>query len=232
MNSLNPPAPTGSLRQLATSMRQALPRGQTLPYEAWARRHRVMVWILWAHVVALPVFALARGESAATAFGSVVPIALAGVAAMLHAPGRRARSVAVVLGLLTSSAVLVNAWDGQIEAHFHFFVMIAVLALYEDWLPFGLAIAYVVVEHGVVGAVSPHSVYDHGGNPWAWAGDPRRLRARRGGRERRHLAAQRGHARPDGPTRDATRARRSALPPSRSRAASREWRSSRPTAAT
>ena len=170
MTSLNPPAPTGFLRQLATSMRQALPRGQTLPYEAWARRHRVMVWILWAHVVALPVFALARGESAATAFGSVVPIALAGVAAMLHAPGRRARSAAVVLGLLTSSAVLVNAWDGRIEAHFHFFVMIAVLALYEDWLPFGLAIAYVVVEHGVVGVVSPHSVYDHGGNPWAWAG--------------------------------------------------------------
>ena len=170
MTSLNPPAPTGFLRQLATSMRQALPRGQTLPYEAWLRRHRVMVWILWAHVVALPVFALARGESAAAAFGSVVPIALAGVAAMLHAPGRRARSAAVVLGLLTSSAVLVNAWDGRIEAHFHFFVMIAVLALYEDWLPFGLAIAYVVVEHGVVGVVSPHSVYDHGGNPWAWAG--------------------------------------------------------------
>ena len=75
----------------------------------------------------------------------------------------------MVFGLLTASAVLVNAWGGQIEAHFHYFVIIAVVALYEDWLPFGLAILYVVIEHGVLGAISPHSVYSHGGNPWAWA---------------------------------------------------------------
>jgi diguanylate cyclase (GGDEF)-like protein/PAS domain S-box-containing protein len=129
-----------------------------------------MLVILWAHVVVLPLFSLARGLSAATAFGSVVPIALAGVAGSLGAAGRRARSVAVVFGLLTASAVLVNAWGGQIEAHFHYFVIIAVLALYEDWLPFGLAIGYVVVEHGALGAISPHSVYNHGGNPWVWAG--------------------------------------------------------------
>jgi diguanylate cyclase (GGDEF)-like protein/PAS domain S-box-containing protein len=128
-----------------------------------------MLWILWAHVVVLPVFSLLRGLSVATALGSVVPIALAGVAGSLTAAGRRARSVAVVLGLLTASAVLVNAWGGQIEGHFHFFVMIAVLALYEDWLPFGLAIAYVVIEHGALGAIAPHSVYNHGGNPWGWA---------------------------------------------------------------
>ncbi|MDP9344639.1 MAG: EAL domain-containing protein, partial [Actinomycetota bacterium] len=81
----------------------------------------------------------------------------------------RARSVAVVFGLLTASAVLVNDWHGQIEGHFHFFVVIALLALYEDWLPFGLAVGYVVAEHGVLGALSPHSVYSHGGNPWVWA---------------------------------------------------------------
>jgi diguanylate cyclase (GGDEF)-like protein/PAS domain S-box-containing protein len=155
--------------ELWAAVKRVLPQGQTLPDAAWARRHRTMIWILWAHVLGLPIFALLRGASPGTAFGAVVPIALAGVAGMLHAPGRRARSVAVVLGLLTASAVLVKAWDGQIEAHFHFFVMIAILALYEDWVPFGLAIAYVVVEHGVVGVLSPHSVYSHGGNPWAWA---------------------------------------------------------------
>lgn len=155
--------------RLCRVVRDALPRGQTLPEEAWARRHRVMLWILWAHVLVLPVFSLLRGFSLASSVGWVVPIALAGVAGSLTAAGRRARSVAVVFGLLTASAVLVHAWNGQIEAHFHFFVMIAVLALYEDWLPFGLAIAYVVLEHGVLGAISPHSVYNHGGNPWMWA---------------------------------------------------------------
>ncbi|HYM57049.1 MAG TPA: EAL domain-containing protein [Solirubrobacteraceae bacterium] len=151
------------------TVRQALPRGQTLPKEAWARRHKAMMWLLWAHVLVLPAFHLLRGFGLAASVASVAPIALAGVAGGLKAAGRRARSVAVVFGLLTASAVLVNAWDGQIEAHFHFFVMIAVLALYEDWLPFGLAVSYVVAEHGVLGAISPTAVYNHGGNPWAWA---------------------------------------------------------------
>jgi diguanylate cyclase (GGDEF)-like protein/PAS domain S-box-containing protein len=154
---------------VTTRIRHALPRGQTLPEEAWAPRHKALLWILWAHVVVLPVFSLLRGIDLQLAIGSTMPIALAAVAGTLKAPGRRARSVAVVFGLLTASAVLVNAWGGQIEAHFHFFVMIAALALYEDWLPFGLAVGYVVAEHGTLGALSPHSVYNHGGNPWAWA---------------------------------------------------------------
>lgn len=156
--------------RVLNSLRQVLPRGRTLPDEAWNRRHRAMLWILWGHVLVLPVFALFRGLGVAESILPVVPIALAGAAGSLKYAGRRARSVAVVFGLLTASAVLVNAWGGQIEAHFHFFVMIAVLALYEDWLPFGLAIGYVVAEHGALGAISPHSVYNHGGNSWAWAG--------------------------------------------------------------
>ena len=150
-------------------IRSFLQRGQTLPAEAWARRHRALVWLLWAHVVLLPVFAISRGKAPTTAVGYVVPIAFAGVIASLSQVSRRARSVAVVFGLLTASAVLVAAWNGQIEAHFHFFVMIALLALYEDWLPFGLAVGYVVLEHGVLGAIAPHAVYNHGGDPWIWA---------------------------------------------------------------
>jgi diguanylate cyclase (GGDEF)-like protein/PAS domain S-box-containing protein len=157
------------LGEILAAVRRALPRGRTLPDEAWASRHRAMLWLLWGHVAVLPVFSLLRGLGLVAAVGWVTPIALAGLAGTLEAAGRRARSVAVVFGLLTASAVLVNAWDGQIEGHFHFFVMIAVLALYEDWLPFGLAVAYVVAEHGTLGAISPHSVYNHEGNPWAWA---------------------------------------------------------------
>jgi diguanylate cyclase (GGDEF)-like protein/PAS domain S-box-containing protein len=158
------------LVRIGASIRHVLPRGQTLPEQVWARRHRAMLWILWAHVLVLPIFSLVRGTGLAVSIGSAMPIALAGAAGMLKRADRRARSIAVVFGLLTASAVLVNAWDGQIEAHFHFFVMIAVLALYEDWLPFGLAVAYVVAEHGILSAISPHSVYNHGGNPWEWAG--------------------------------------------------------------
>ena len=31
--------------------------------------------------------------------------------------------------------------------HFHFFVMVSLMALYEEWLPYLLSIAYVVVHH-------------------------------------------------------------------------------------
>ena len=65
-----------------------------------------------------------------------------------------------------------HLWGGVIEAHFHFFVMVVVLSLYEDWLPFLLAAAYVVIHHGLTGALDPGSVYNHAdaiAHPWKWA---------------------------------------------------------------
>jgi diguanylate cyclase (GGDEF)-like protein/PAS domain S-box-containing protein len=156
-------------RRAWANRREWLPRGQTLPDAEWASRHRAMCWILWLHVIGLPIFLFCQGFGVWGSIGPVLPLVVAGLAATLPEASRRARSVAVVLGLLTASAVLVYGWHGQIEAHFHFFVMIALLALYEDWLPFLLAIVYVAVEHGVLGAIAPHAVYSHGGSPWAWA---------------------------------------------------------------
>jgi signal transduction histidine kinase len=71
------------------------------------------------------------------------------------------------------SAVLVHLSGGYIEAHFHFFLVVILIGLYEDWLPFGLALAYVVLHHGVAGTIDPSSVYNHPeaqGHPWVWAG--------------------------------------------------------------
>jgi diguanylate cyclase (GGDEF)-like protein/PAS domain S-box-containing protein len=76
------------------------------------------------------------------------------------------------VGLLTASAVLVHLTNGAIEAHFHFFVMVPVIALYQDWLPFLVAIGFVVVEHGLGGVLDPTAVYNHAdawANPWKWA---------------------------------------------------------------
>ena len=86
---------------------------------------------------------------------------------------RQLRSVFVSLGLLTAAAMLVHLTGGLIEAHFYFFVVIVALTLYEDWLPFLLAVGYVLFHHGVVGTIEPHEVFnrpDAWANPWAWAG--------------------------------------------------------------
>lgn len=55
----------------------------------------------------------------------------------------------------------VHLFDGVIEARFHFFVMVAVVALYQAWLPFLLALAFVLVHHSVVGLLVPQAVYNH-----------------------------------------------------------------------
>ena len=63
-------------------------------------------------------------------------------------------------------------WDGQTEAHFHFFVVVSLLILYQDWEPFLIALCVVVVHHGVLGALVPQAVYDHFSavaHPWMWA---------------------------------------------------------------
>ena len=75
-------------------------------------------------------------------------------------------------GLLTSSAVLVHLFDGRIEMHFSYFVMVGVVTLYQDWLPLLVAIGYVVFQHGVAAIVDPSIVFNHQSaieHPWTWA---------------------------------------------------------------
>ena len=152
---------------------ESLPRGRTLPPEVWAARHRVMVRLVWAHVVGLALFGLARDAAPAHVGLDVVPIALLGLVAGVPRLGRRSRAAAVALGLLTSSAVLVHLWDGRIEAHFHFFVIVTILATYEEWSSYGLAIGFVALHHGLASLLDPNAVYDHDAamsDPWLWAG--------------------------------------------------------------
>jgi anti-sigma regulatory factor (Ser/Thr protein kinase) len=149
-----------------------LPRGQTLPDDVFQLRHRWIQRLLWLHVVGIPAFAMTRGFSLGHSLLEGAPLLAIAVLARLTEDRRLCASL-MAMGLLTSSALLVHVWDGTIEAHFHFFVIIPVLALYEDWIPFLLAVAYVAVHHGLAGALSPDSVYNHSEaqqHPWRWAG--------------------------------------------------------------
>jgi diguanylate cyclase (GGDEF)-like protein/PAS domain S-box-containing protein len=86
---------------------------------------------------------------------------------------RRTRSVLTAVGLMTASALLVHLSGGMTEMHFHFFVMLGVISLYQDWRPFLFAIAFVALHHGAVGVISPHDVFDHQSawtSPITWAG--------------------------------------------------------------
>jgi hypothetical protein len=153
-------------------IRRLLPAGGVLPDDLAAERHRGLVALLWVHVVGLYVFALIRGDEVVeAAFGPALLAAVAAVASW-RALALRWRAVAATVGLLMSSTVLVHLADGVTEAHFHFFVMVSLITLYQSWLPFAVAALYVVGHHGLLGAVRPESVYHDASaiaQPWKWA---------------------------------------------------------------
>jgi diguanylate cyclase (GGDEF)-like protein len=162
----------GAAARAGRAGRGLVPTGQLLTPEVWAQRHRGIVWLLWLHVAGVAVFALTRGKSLAHTMAEVSPMVVFAIAAAVPAYGRRVRSTAAVLGLITASAVIVHLSGGVVEAHFHFFVMVGVITLYQDWLPFGLALAYVVVHHTVLGVLVPTGVFNHAAalrSPWKWA---------------------------------------------------------------
>jgi len=147
-----------------TSMRtlwQTLPQGYSLESKEWNRRHQGLVWILWLNAVAVPLFSLWVDNY--VTFGMIGGTVLAGRAAgaTSHRMSNRLRSALVILGLVAASSLFVHLSNGLIEAHFHFFVMMAVIVLYQDWLPFLLALLWVVVDHGVIGTTFPTMVYNH-----------------------------------------------------------------------
>ena len=166
----------GQLRSSARGVKVWFSSGSSLPDNVWAQRHRWILALLWVHVPAIFVFALARHETVEHSIGeaSIVGVfAVVATMATLTAGQRRFSTVVTSMGLMVSSAVLVHLADGSIEMHFHFFVMVGVVTLYQDWLPFLVAIGFVVFQHGIIGAIDPHSVYSHGParrNPWQWAG--------------------------------------------------------------
>ena len=153
------------------ALAQALPTGRPLTDDRWEARHRGIAILLWLHVPALFVMGLFTAKSLTHSIVDVVPIAACGLVAV-KGHGRHIRSGAATLGLVVSSAILVHLAGGNVEMHFHFFVIVGVITLYQDWVPFGLAILFVVIHHGVLGVIAPSAVYNHDAavrQPWLWA---------------------------------------------------------------
>jgi signal transduction histidine kinase/CheY-like chemotaxis protein len=150
-----------------------LPHGRGLPDAAWRRRHRAIIVLLALHAIGIVGFIVVAGEGIMHAMlgGGVVGLS-AVVAALTTRRSRTVSSVVSSFGLVMASAVLVHLSGGYIEFHFHFFVVVAIIALYQQWLPFLVAIGFVVLHHGVIGVLHPAAVYNHPAawqHPWRWA---------------------------------------------------------------
>ena len=170
----------GTLREFV----RYIPDGSSMPEEMWRHRHRNILLVVLAHVPFLLALGLYTGTEPVT--GAVIPAVptwmIAGPLAVIIVTAalaswsgfsRRTRTVIAAFCGLTASMALTKLSGGYIEAHFHFFVFMAVLALYEDWLPFAVGMGYVGVGHGLFSVIDASHVYNHPAaieNPVAWGG--------------------------------------------------------------
>jgi diguanylate cyclase (GGDEF)-like protein len=149
-----------------------LPEGRLLSDQVWQQRHRGLTWLLWAQIPALFAYGVFRGARPADTAVQVTILAIPAAIALVPNFGRNVRSASTSIGLVIAASIMVHLSGGSIEAHFQFFVVLAFLTLYQAWLPFLLALLYVVGEHGVIGAIDPRAVYNNPSDiahPWKFA---------------------------------------------------------------
>ena len=85
---------------------------------------------------------------------------------------RRWASFFVTGGLVFCSIALVLLTSGSIEAHFHFFIIIGFIALYQDWVPFLWNVAFTTISHGVGSIWLGAQIFNHPAaqaHPWLWS---------------------------------------------------------------
>jgi signal transduction histidine kinase len=139
-----------------------LPGGERLDDVSYAQRHRLGQLCLAFMAALLTVVAIVNERDLDVGHLAVdlSPMFVSWFIAW-RAPNRTVSTLSVSFGLMAASSILVHLTEGLIEAHFLFFVLLPLIALYQDWRAFLGAIGFVVFHHAVVGTLAPEAVYNH-----------------------------------------------------------------------
>src|SRR5438309_3780701 len=99
---------------------------------------------------------------AATLFG----IAAAAVPTLIRGriENHYAWRIAVSVAFTTYSYLFVFLSGGSIEMHFHFFMVLALLTVYNDWRLSWIVLVLTALHHGILNYVAPTWVYYYGRN--------------------------------------------------------------------
>jgi methyl-accepting chemotaxis protein len=134
-----------------------------LTEQAFAARHRVLRLLLWSHVPVILLLGYFTGELSPGHHATLLLAVLGGVMACGVVSGiaqsQRGRALSTSVGFLLAADALVHAGGGMIDLHFHFFVVIALIGLYQDWVAFAVAVLLVATHHFGVGLVTPGLVF-------------------------------------------------------------------------
>jgi methyl-accepting chemotaxis protein len=130
-----------------------------LDERSFRTRHRIITGVLAVH----PPVLLAIGYWQHHTHGVWLWLELAGIVAMvvlgLALRSQVARASAVGIGLMLGAGTLVHVSGGLTDMHIWFYALLALVALYQSWAPFLLAVVFVAVHHGTMSIVMPEMVY-------------------------------------------------------------------------
>jgi methyl-accepting chemotaxis protein len=136
----------------------SVPRGARLDEASFVSRHRIISAILAVHPPVLAVIGMVRGVSGFLLWGQLAAIvALLVVGQVLGS--QVVRASAVSLGLMIGADVLVHVSGGLTDMHIWFYALLALVALYQMWTPFIIAVGFVAVHHAAMSLWMPESVF-------------------------------------------------------------------------
>lgn len=144
--------------QSSTGFWAAVPRGVRLDERSFVTRHRIISAVLLLHPPALAALGVVRGVGGWLLWGQLAVIVLALVVGQT-ARSQVVRASAVSLGLMIGADVLVHVGGGLTDLHIWFYALLALVALYQAWTPFLLAVGFVAVHHASMSLLMPESVF-------------------------------------------------------------------------
>ena len=150
---------TGPTTSRPTGIWANIPRGVRLDEASFRSRHRIIAGVLAVHPPVLLVIGYWQNHTHAlwlwVELAAIVAMVVLGYALRSQV----ARASAVGVGLMLSAGTLVHVSGGLTDMHIWFYALLALVALYQSWVPFLLAVAFVAVHHGTMSLVMPEMVF-------------------------------------------------------------------------
>jgi signal transduction histidine kinase len=158
--------PPVQARRTVEDLRRWLPRGRPLTSQQANWRHSLVCLVTLAHVPLLLLLSAVSGHGFQGVLGLVPALALLALA--VGPFPQRPRALAATGALLCCSLVLIELYPVHGELNAHLFVVVALVALYQDWTVFGLAVISGVLANAVVRTLVLAA--DDGAHNWVWVG--------------------------------------------------------------
>jgi methyl-accepting chemotaxis protein len=130
---------------------------------------KVLTGLGVVHVPMLAVICAALGRDVVS--NAIACAALAVIPIALSYAGRSITTIAmgIAITLVGQTSLLVFAFSGhpwQVEMHFYYFAVLAMVAGFCDWRVLALAAGLVSLHHLSLNFILPDAVYPGGNNPW------------------------------------------------------------------